>query len=247
MHFGTPGRARREEDVERVGEGQRREGRAAAARKARERVEGLGAGRARRDAIGATDIGDDDDRRDGRQAGDDLAELARQGRSPCRRSSSRRRRGRASARSGRSGRGRRAARNRARRRTRSAPIEAVASIAAIVFGQVRQVAPRRGRRRRRRARTPAAGARRGRASSRQDRRRSNPVLAAEDDRLGIVVPPKKVLGEVEPASGKKRAPGIRSPSTSRRSPFFADDTAEVPNEIPETRRGSSTDQACKAS
>ena len=62
----------------------------------------------------------------------------------------------------------------------------------------------------------------------------------------VVVPPKQVLGEVEPRVGEesraRHAVGVDQTALA----LVADDAAEVPDEVPEGG-GSSTDQPCSES
>ena len=238
--FRHAGRARREEDVERVVERQPLEGRAASARsgdrsrRASPRRQLPARPRRRR-----AEIGDDDDRSARSAAAAAIAaQLVGDVDRACRRTSSRRRRTNtfgsiwpkrsSTPRSPKSG----------EQDDQIAPSEAAASIARS-SPACSASSPRRGRRcRRRRPRSACCRRETRRVELAPGQRRFDLVLAAEDD--GLARRPSarsRFSAKFSRASGKKRAPGIASPSASAPAALLADDAAEIPDQVPERRRG----------
>ena len=183
-------------------------------------------------------------RRTARERARDLPRASPGSRASCRRTDSRRRRRARSARSGRSDRARPARRNPASTTTRRAPIAAAPSAAMIASGTLATMPHTRSP-----GSTPSARSARGRAHdvvvqlgrTRACARAPSSVVAmiagASSRRRSTF------SAKFRRASGKNRAPGMRSRSTTTRAPRSPTNAGEFPERCPERRRASGTDEA----
>ena len=200
------------------------------------RIERDAARNARRDLVGAAEIGDDDDLAGARQLRGDRLQLLRDldrlavvpiavaaknsfG-SICPKRSS-------TPRSPKSG----------EQDEKIAPSEAAASMTATASGMFGSIAATR-------SPTPTPAARiaccRRETSARSSSQRQPPldlVLAAEDERRLRARVLQQVLREIQPRVGKEaRLPHRRGPRRSAPLALLADDAAEIPDEVPESAR-----------